>query len=377
MNKNFLVGFWNYVPTGKIDVEKSVDDWKDLGMNMAMSCECSTEEGRKYLLKNLNAAAEKGVKIIVCDSRTRWRNYAAKGAEEYRKDVEAAVKEFASHPAFYAFHIGDEPEIQDWENMLAATKIVREYARPFVNFFPFFEEDFVERLGTEHDGYAQMLRDAVDQTGLEMLCYDCYNQMFEHDREEGIESYFYNLNRFYKAAKDKGVDMWTTLLSVGHWCYRVPSEDDLRWQISTAVAHGAKGLLWFYIYGRLLESNYRQSPFDQYYEKTDTFHRLARQNKLFQDHFAERLAGATLLETRHVGKAYGGTKLYTPDCIEGLSFTRRFGSPMIVSRFRDTDGKIFLLLVNNSQSDIEKVTGRYGTNEWILWFAPGQMVIVE
>jgi hypothetical protein len=62
---------------------------------------------------------------------------------------------------------------------------------------------------------------------------------------------------------------------------RPVEKDDIRWQISTACAHGAKGIFWFYIYGRLLESSYRQSPFDQYYNKTATFDALARQMRLF------------------------------------------------------------------------------------------------
>ena len=99
--------------------------------------------------------------------------------------------------------------------------------------------------------------------------------MFENNREEGIEYYFYNLNRFREYALKAGVDLWTTLLSVGHMVFSVPTEDEIRWQISTAAAHGAKVIFWFYIYGRLLESNYRQSPFDQYDEKTPRIMRLS------------------------------------------------------------------------------------------------------
>ena len=377
MKKNFLVGFWNYVPAGKIDAEESASDWADLGMGLAMSCECDGEKDRAYILQNLDAAAKRGIKVIVCDSRTRWKNYVAKGAETFEKEVKTAAADYAAHPAFYAFHVGDEPGKEDWAHMLAAAKIVRRHARPFVNFFPFFEEDFIERVGVTHGGYEEKLSKAVQEIGLDMLCYDCYTQCYEHSREEGIDSYFYNLNRFYSAAKRGGADMWTTLLFVGHWSFRVPSEDDLRWQISTAAAHGAKGLLWFYVYGRLLESSYRQSPFDQYYQKTATFGALARQNKLFRDHFAEKLSNAELLDVWHVGKSYGGTPLYTPGCIEGLSFTRKYEGPMIVSRFQEEGGGTFLLFVNNSQNDIQRIEGYYGGQAFGNWFAPGQMVIVQ
>ena len=38
-----------------------------------------------------------------------------------------------------------------------------------------------------------------------------------------------------------------------------------------------------------------------------------QKNKLFRDHFAEKLSNAELLDVWHVGKSYGGTPLYTPE----------------------------------------------------------------
>ena len=376
MKKQFVTSFWNYTSAGAVDAVSCVDDWAEMGMNLPMTCWCEAGD-EEYVLKNLDAAAKKGMKVIVCDRRTLWYELPDIGEEEYRKRVEAAVKTYASHPAFYAFHVGDEPAKEHWEAMLQAVKIVKEYARPFINFLPFFEEDFVKNLQTNHAGYADMLVDAVKQTGLEQLCYDCYFQMFENASEDGIEYYFHNLNRYRECSLRAGVDFWTTLLSVGHMSYRVPTEDDIRWQISTACAHGAKGISWFYIYGRLLEYNYRQSPFDQYYQKTDTYGRIARQMKLFNDHFADRLANSQLIEVFHAGKTYGGTPLYTPACIEGLEFKRVWARPMIVSRFVDSDGKEFLLFVNNSQTNIERIEGEYKGTKIFHWFAPGQMIIIE
>lgn len=342
-----------------------------------MTCYCEKDEDYEYIFKNLDAAAKKGMKLIICDKRTLWYEIGTIGEDEYRRRVKAAADKFASHPAFFAFHVGDEPAKEHWADMLKAVKIVKEYARPFINFLPFFDEDFEKTLGTNHAGYAKMLEDAVKETGLRQICYDCYFQMFENNREEGIGYYFHNLNEYRMLSEKTGVDFWTTLLSVGHWAFRVPTEDDIRWQISTACAHGAKGIFWFYIYGRLLESSYRQSPFDQYYNKTATFDALARQMRLFNDHFADRLAGAKLLEVYHAGKTYGGTPLYTPGCIEGLFFRRAWGMPMIVSKFVDENGKEFLLFVNNSQDKIERIEGEYKGKKLFNWFAPGQMLIVE
>ena len=374
--EDFPIGFWNYVECGRLDVQRSVEDWKELGMNCAMSCDAFSVADTAYMTASLDAAAKEGLRLIVCDSRTQWKNYIGKGEAEFRNDVKAAAADFGGHEAFLAFHVGDEPDADTWPAMLAAAKIVNEYARAFVNFFPLFDEDFVARVGTDHAGYLDKIADAVRETGLETLCYDCYNQCFVHDGEMGINSYFYNLNSFRETAKRCGVKMWTTLLSVGHWCYRVPNEDDMRWQISTAVAHGAQGLLWFYVYERRLESSYRLAPFDMYYKKTETFDRLARQNKIFADHFAARLAGASLRRVFHIRTAYGNTPIYTEGCIEGLTIREKFANPLIVSEFGSPEGD-FLLVVNNSQTDIERITGEYAGKHFDEWLSPGQMLVLE
>ena len=161
----FVTSFWNYVPSGVIDAEKSVDDWAELGMNLPMTCYCEKDEDYEYILKNLDAAAKKGMKLIICDKRTLWYEIGTIGEDEYRRRVKAAADKFASHPAFFAFHVGDEPAKEHWADMLKAVKIVKEYARPFINFLPFFDEDFEKTLGTNHAGYAKMLEDAAGHVG--------------------------------------------------------------------------------------------------------------------------------------------------------------------------------------------------------------------
>lgn len=376
MNKeNFTVGFWNYADCGAVDAKESVSDWNELGMNTAMSFEYKSDADKDYILQILEESERKGIKVILCDYRTSWKNYRSKGKGGFIKDVEAAAADFGRHAAFLAFHVGDEPGADTWEEMLAAAKIVNGISTAFINFFPFFGEDFERRVGTDHEGYCRKLLSAVGESGLKMLSYDCYDQCFEANRELGIDSYFRNLNRFYRLAKECGVPLWTCLLSVGHWCYRVPDENDMRWQLSTAAAHGAKGVLWFYLYQRFLESSYRNSPFDLYYKRTETFGRLARQNKIFLGHYAARLCRAELVKVFHFRTAYGGTPLFYEGCIEELSLSEKLGAPLIVSEFCEESGK-FILIVNNSQSSSARVTGVYGEKKFDEWLAPGQMVMI-
>ena len=63
---------------------------------------------------------------------------------------------------------------------------------------------------------------------------------------------------------------------IGFWNYRCPNEDDFRWQLNTAIAHGAKGILWFFFYMRYPHDNARLSPIDEHWKRTETFQWLSQ-----------------------------------------------------------------------------------------------------
>lgn len=238
----YPVGFWNYTHSGVLEVKSAVADWQQLGMTIAMSSEYEKPEDKQYILDTLDEAQKRGIKVIVCDYRTHWNYYGARGEEEFTRAVKDAVEDFGRHPAFFAFHVGDEPvpKTKVWEDMKSAAKIVNTLSRGFVNFFPLFG---FKNNGVENENDVEdMLAETAKETGLFCLCYDCYTQCnYEIQKEQGLEEYFKNLMLFKRAADRAGIPLWTTLLSVGHCCYRTPDRDDIRWQIYTALAHGGRG----------------------------------------------------------------------------------------------------------------------------------------
>ena len=150
------------------------------------------------------------------------------------------------------------------------------------------DEPFVSDYQLQHKyDYEDVLVDAITRSSLSMVSYDNYTQCYNRNKEYGLDMYFDNLRIYSNVAKRCGVSLWTTLLSVGHWSYRIPSEDDLRWQISTAVAHGVNAILWFYLYARELEDDFRGSPFDLFYRKTATYENMVRQNNIFNQYYAK------------------------------------------------------------------------------------------
>lgn len=346
MNK-FPIGFWNYARTSQLGPE-SVKDWSDLGMTLAMSPSYDPRRDKKKdMIAILDECEKHGIQVILCDSRIGWAG-AVSDPAEYEARFTACCEDFGHHPAVFGFHIGDEPWSKEaFEDCIAANRIqckIAPHLTPFLNFLPYWEgmEKDVLHANTFEEWAVRMTRDS----GLKQLCYDHYAQL--NPEESGTDGYYKNLHKFSDASKAAGLPLWTTLLSVGHFRYRQPTEDDFRWQLNSAAACGCKGILWFFIYMREPTSNYRLSPIDEFWERTESFARLSRVNRHFLKQYGDFFMNAEHLATYMIGKSYGDYPLFT-DTISPLisSVTCDQDLPGVVSLFQK-DGERYLCIVNNS-----------------------------
>lgn len=344
----FPIGFWNYASIVHLD-ESCVQDWGDAGMTLAMSPEFNPEPAHvQSMHRILDAAQERGIRVILCYSQTYWHALTERGEEAYRQGMQEAIREFGAHPAVFGFHVGDEPDSHQFPDACRAMRIQKELAPnliPFCNLLP-WHQGCEPRVG--YESWAAYLDAYVAQARPDLLCYDCYSQM--NPGTEGWDMYFRNLREYQEAGQRHGRPFWTTLLSVGHFRYRCPTEDDFRWQVNTAVAHGAQGLLWFFFYMRQPHDNYRLAPIDEHWERTETFERLSRVNRTFLKWHAPVVRPLTLQRVQHVGQAWGGIPAF-----DGGGFVSRarsvHGTPLIVSEFTDRDGHEYAMVVNNSQTE--------------------------
>ena len=344
----FPVGFWNYVSVENQDAA-AVRDWADAGMTLTMGPECGPERAHVRRMRAiLDAAAERGIRLVLCDRRGHWGTLTREGEAAYRRGFAAALKDYARHPALFGFHVGDEPDAAQFADACRAVRVQKEMApglSPFLNLLP-WHPGCAPRVGftewSEYlDAYAREARP-------DFLCYDCYSQM--NPGQEGWDMYFRNLREYLDAGRRSGLCFWTTLLSVGHFRYRPPREDDLRWQVSTALAHGARGLLWFFMYMRRPHDNYRVPPIDEHGERTETFAWMSRVNRSFLQGPAAVFAGLELRRVSHVGRAWGGFPAFEPSTLVAGAKSLH-GNDLVVSEFADAAGRDFVAVVNNSQTD--------------------------
>lgn len=347
--KTFPIGFWNYAPVLQLQRD-CVKDWADAGMTLTMGPEFGPEPAEMQRMKDiLDAASEKGIGVILCHSRAYAGCLAKDGEDRYRQDFAALLAAFGRHPAVFGVSIGDEPDRPAFPAYCRAMRIQMEMAphlQCFCNLLP-WHPGCEPRVG--YEDWGAYLDAYVREARPPFLCYDCYSQL-NPDPEtnpEGLDMYFRNLREYGAAAARNGIPFWTTLLSAAHYHYRCPTEDDFRWQLNTALAHGAAGILYFFFYMRTPHGNYRVPPMDEHYERTETFERLSRVNRTFLKSTAGVMRELSLVRAQHFGKQYGGVS-----ALDGVGRIVRAESavPLVLSEFKHKNGSPYVMVVNNSQT---------------------------
>ncbi len=351
MAKKYPIGFWNY-PSVTSTPLSEVARWAECGITCNQTPTFSyADHDPAQLTAFLDEMHANGMQAFPFIRELDFHRYTA-NPEDFRAAFERAYADFGHHPAVLGFFIGDEPlHKPEFDACVHAYNIMRELApelTPLLNFNPYWlgiETDFLGGIP-----FADWLDNFIDASGCPLICYDCYVQMNPED--EGTNMYFLNLNLYTSAAKRKGIKVFNTALSVGHFRYRVPSEDDLRWQLSTTVASGCDGLLWFLYYGQNAGNNYRGAPIDELGEESDTYRAMRRVQRIFHRRYGELIPTLTHEKAWHFCKAYGNYPLYLTYEIPHLRKCESVhGLPGIISSFRDAEGNQYLVLVNNSPKD--------------------------
>lgn len=345
------MGFWGTQAIDDVPLS-DVADWAACGMTLTIAPHYSPDPDRKKkLIALLDECLKFGIRLIISDSRTTWHG-AATDPEGYRARVSEAVADFGSHPAVFGFHLGDEPHKESFPDIEAAIKIQLEIAphlKPYLNHFPCFP-GLLSLLGCE--SYEEWRNEVVPRFGAPLISFDNYTQMNPFGNGEGVDMYYFSLRNYAEAAAVSGVPFWSIVLSVGHFRYRCPNEDDIRWQLYTSVAHGAKGIIWFYY--RMMRShiNYRNAPVNELGDKTETWTWLSRQLRLFHKTYASLMMRLTHRASWHLGRVYGGWAEWK----EGShAFVKQFTSDQgldgVISRFTDENGNEYVAILNNDQKE--------------------------
>ena len=339
-------------PTEEIS-ERTVNEvklWKELGLTANILGMWDGKKQEKSLLfRVLDECQKYDVKAIVAVAGLTWEG-AATDPEDYRARFRAAYDAFGKHPAVLGFYVGDEPLKKHIEDAITAIKIQKEEAPellPFLNLLPIWVDSNPPYMGYETlENYLEYMEKNYNAA---VLSYDRYTQMCE--TEVGFNIYFKDMRIYGELANRLNVPMWTCLLASGHWDYKTPNEDEVRWQFNTALAGGCTGIIWFTINEVPFETNFHGSAIDMFGNKTSNFNNFSGLHNRFLVSTADIFKDLRLDKCYHVGHAYGGYPLFREgDSDIVLEVQSLNDTPLILSFFTHKNGDKYLAVVNNSKT---------------------------
>jgi hypothetical protein len=145
-------------------------------------------------------------------------------------------------PAVWGYTIRDEPSAKDFPHLQETVAAIRK-ARPgrlsYINLFPNYANQ--QQLGTKT--YDEHVRRFVQEVGVDVLSMDHYPRM--KPGADSRSSYCSNLAVMRKYALERDIPFWNFFNTMPFGPHTDPTEAQLRWQIYTSIAYGAKGVLYF------------------------------------------------------------------------------------------------------------------------------------
>lgn len=386
MRNEIKFGFWNYVESGVFGRE-AVSDWKDMHCNLPMSFTYDyTRHKKQDMLDILDACQENDMQLIVCDSRTHFRTLCEVGETRFIEGVKQAYLDFGTHPATFGFFVGDEPRPDENELYIRTVQLVMAYAPgliPFANLVPYWGggSDYDMLVGAGEEEHTRLVEDLLRETHIPLIGYDQYSQCLNeaHNQECGINSYFYVLDQYNALTKKYEIPFYVTLLACGHWAFRVPTEDDIRWQIYTSLAHGARGILWFHLYQYDAGSSYVGMPLcGPGRLRTPVYDMILCQQYIFDCYYREQFDKMEMTAVYHTGHIYDPRRRFCADDIL-LDVNGKFSYPTILTYYKEYEsGDRWMSVVNAHQRLANRITLKFQNGrEEVFWLAPGEMKLLK
>lgn len=290
----------------------------------------------------LDACSKHGIRAVLYDQRVTPNWDKPFDSQKAAQVLPELIRKYNDHPALYGYHIKDEPDEGQFQELGKSTKLVQELAPgkwPYINMTP--------GMG---DWYADtFLQKFVDLCRPPVISYDNYAI-----GETGTFSYGYwaNMWDIRKAALKNGLPFHTILLTAAHFNYRVPTDADLRLQVFGALAYGARGIGYYKIRSRSLAGlgapdlgNFRDAPLDQFDEPTAMWPVMRNLNRQLGNLIP------TLLKIRSVDVYHIGNIPERNHAITSSSLVKNLsaGKEFIIGDFvHEDDASRWVMIVNKN-----------------------------
>ncbi|MBN2451677.1 MAG: hypothetical protein JXR77_14910 [Lentisphaeria bacterium] len=304
---------------------------KECGFNVVGPTGGHTPETNRVLLE---CCARVGLKAILTDPRIAPEMVLR---NDWQKLVADIVADYAASPALYGYYLRDEPSSLLFEPL---GLISREFEAqdpahlPYINLFPTYAS--TGQLGTPT--YADHLERFVRTTQPRLISYDHYALL----KAGGFRpDYYENMELVLGISLAGGIPWWYVHNSGAYSGYRSPTEAEMRWQLYTSLAYGAKGISYWYYWGRQQEHDERTGVVDAEGRPTWLYGILKALNRETQV-LGRILLPLTCTGVYHVGEIPAGTRRLGTDAILQLPPQ----SSLMVAFFDSPAAQPYAMVVN-------------------------------
>lgn len=174
------------------------------------------------------------------------------------KELGEVIDRVKNHPALAGYYLFDEPKAAEIPELAKVVEFVR--ARDpkhycFINMLPVYGvpgyavpiEPGVDPSKT----YMKFLKSYIETVKPDVLSYDFYAfHKNKNGEPEDIPGYFANLSLIREAARSAQIPFINIIQACAFdETFRVPTANELRWQVYTTLAYGGRGISYFLYWG--------------------------------------------------------------------------------------------------------------------------------
>lgn len=269
--------------------------------------------------------------------------------------VRERASRYKDNPMVWGFAMWDEPDASQFDFLRQLNDSLTSEAPRQNGFFNLLPAVGAKQLGAPD--YRTYVEDFVRTVNPPYLSLDIYPVKLDGDDRIFVDPVLYKTMEVIRdVARDSGRPFWSYILSNKHWRYPKPTEENIRFQVFTALGYGAQGLRYFTYCMPDFDKEaheFSEAPIDWDGNRTDTWYMVRNVNKEVQN-LADVFLGAEVLNVTQTGaRIPEGTRRATrlPLPFRGIE---SFGEGVMVSHLKNGDHQ-YLLLVNRDVENNQRV----------------------
>lgn len=252
--------------------------------------------------------------------------------------TENIVRRFKDHPANGGYFLQDEPFANSFSYLKSLVKLINSIDSNnicYINLNP----DYAFHSLQEYNEYIQAF---LENVPVKILSFDYYPIVDNFIRG----SWYQNLEIIKSASSNKQIPFWAFALTTAHGAYPIPDINQLRLQVYSNLAYGAKGIQYFTYWTPVSKTwDFHSGPIEPDGTKTVVYKTIKELNDEFQK-LSYIFLSSEVTRVTHFGKVPQGTSEFSnpPYFVNSLNIS---GGNALISEMKN-DKNTFLMIQNTN-----------------------------